>query len=267
MKNLKKTVLVGIDYTRSSQNAVKYAAMLATKHGHSLTLFHVFDIPLVNTYSGTFFISYPDLELSNQLKLNKYAAKLNKEYPGIDIKCFVTADSVKSTLQNINRKQDVFCVVIGLETKTRMAKFIYGTTGTDIAGRINSPVIIVPQSYTKHKLDKAVVAVDNEKSIHKNIINTCNTLKSAFKLKMQYLHVRTPDEILTDKKNTTKGITVKQIEAEDLQSGLASYNKQNKTDLTIIISHKHSALYRFFIETNTKTIAVQSGIPVLAIPK
>ncbi|MGZ3899800.1 MAG: universal stress protein [Bacteroidia bacterium] len=261
----KKTVLVGVDFTASSENAVKYAVLLAEKNKHSLTLFHVFDVPIVNTYSGSFFISYTDLQLSNQVKLNKYVEVLKKKHPKLEIKTLVKAGSVKYNLKEIENHRNIFCVVIGLETKTRISKFIYGTTGVDIAGKIKCPVIIVPKSYTDHRINQAVFAVDNKKSLHSPLLQKIDKLKEALNIKLKYVHIRTPEEILLDEKLETKKIKLDQIEASDFTGGMATYNKQNKIDLDIIASHSHSAIYKLFAETNTKSIALSSKIPVLVV--
>lgn len=264
-KTNKKTILVGVDYTPSSANAVKYAAMLAEKNKLSLTVFHVFDVPIVNTYSGAFFISYSDLELSNQLKLNKYVARLRENHPKIQVSAMVTSKNVKTNIKELGKRNDIFCVVMGLETKSKLSKFIYGSTGTDIAGRIDFPVIIVPKSYTNHKLNLMALAVDNKKSINAPLLKKTKELQSAFKCKIKYVHIRTPEEILPDKKIETKKISLEQIEADDFASGLTKFDKQNDVDLNVIVSHSHSPFYYFFVETNTKTIAFSSKIPILAI--
>ena len=56
--NSKQSILVGIDFTKSSENALNYAIMLAEKSKAALLLFHVFDTPIVHTNSGAYFVEY-----------------------------------------------------------------------------------------------------------------------------------------------------------------------------------------------------------------
>jgi hypothetical protein len=74
MKN-NKTILVGIDYTKSSENALNYAILLAEKSVSSIMLYHVYETPVVHTYSGAYFVSYPDIDKYNQEKLEKFKNK------------------------------------------------------------------------------------------------------------------------------------------------------------------------------------------------
>jgi nucleotide-binding universal stress UspA family protein len=260
----KKTILVGIDYTRSSHNAARYAIEMAEKTGYPVTLFHAFDLPIVNTYSGVFFVSYRELHVSNLLKLNRYTKGLKEHYPTVNITCLSNTDSVKEEISKLAAGGNIFCAVLGLETKSKISKLIYGSTGIDLAGKVNCPVIIVPRSYNRHRLGTIAVAVDNRKTLNAAILRKVKELGKALKCSLKYVHVRTPEEIIPEKMDI-KGIKIDQVEASDLATGVAEYTRKNKTDLTVVISHSHSVLYKLFNQTHTVTLALRSKTPVLVI--
>lgn len=269
-KEKNKTILVGIDYTKSSENALLYSIMLAKKSGASLLLFHVFDLPLIHTNSGPYFVSYSNMENEGDVaKLEKYKTDILSKFPKLKIEVMGSFNSIKQEIKNLYKHHDIDYVVLGLETKTKLSKFIYGTTGVDLAGKVDCPVIIVPEKYNQHQLLKMVVAIDNKKALKSRLISEIEELSTRFKVKKQYLHIKTEDEfLLVDEKAAKKSaekLKPVTIEAMDLKSGIIKYTNKNQPDAIVLISRSHSAWYNLFNETNTKQIAFSSKIPVISI--
>lgn len=262
--NSKSTILVGIDFTKSSENALNYAIMLAEKSKSALLLFHVFDTPIVHTNSGAYFVEYASLKHNNLARLESYKNNIQAKHPKLKMDVRTTFTSFKEEVKDLAKHAKINYVVLGLETKSKVSKFIYGTTGVDIAGKVDCPVIIVPEKYKEHKLEHSVLAIDNKNKQHAVILKKHQAFMKAHKCTSVNLHVRTEDELIVEKiKN--KELLVETIEAKDFKTGLAKYMKAKETDMVTLISHSHSFLYNMFAETNTKTIAFQSKVPVMSI--
>ncbi len=265
----KKKILVGIDYTKSSENALNYALMLAERSKATVVLLHVFQFPVVHTNSGLYVLDYKVAKKEDLTKLEHVKEKALKKYPKATIETINTTDSIKDFIKELVKKKEIDYVVLGLETKSAISKLIYGSTGIGLTSKIDCPVIIVPEKYKQHELVHAVITVDNKEHIKKHIIEKATDFTHAHKMNHQLLHVKTEDEFLmVYEKNTKKENEkwhVKTIEAPAFEKGIAKYVKDNRTDLVILFSHSHSAFYNFFNETNTKQIAFQSKIPVMSI--
>jgi nucleotide-binding universal stress UspA family protein len=262
-----KTILVGIDYTKSSDNALQYAILLAEKSNASLMLFHVYENPVVHLYSGAYFVDYDNVEKGNVEKLKKYKAKVLSTHPKLDIAILATDKSIKSSIKDLVEKHKISLVVFGLETKSKVSKFFYGTSGVKLASRIKCPVIIVPEDYKQHQLKHTVLAVDNNEHIKSKIVKKVKEFNSDLNLQNEFIHVKTEYEFLaiptTKIKKEQEKLKVKVIESENFVLGIKSYVSKNKVDLVIIISHSHSALYNLFNDSNTKLIAFESKKPVM----
>lgn len=260
----KETILVGIDFTKSSANALNYAIMLAEKTKASLLLFHVFDTPIVHANSGAYFVEYASLKSNNVARLEQYRNEVLKSHPKLKIDIRTSFASFKEEVNALAKIGKINYIVIGLETKSKLTKFIYGTTGVDIAGKVDCPVIIVPEKYKVHKLERTVLAIDNKNKQHAVVLKKHLGFVKKHKCKNVNLHVRTEDELLIEKiKN--KDLPVETIEAKDFKTGLIKYTRVNNIDLVTVISHSHSFLYNLFAESNTKQIAFQSKVPVMSI--
>lgn len=264
-----KTILVGIDYTKSSDNALNYATLLAKRNKASIMLFHIYETPVIHTYSGAYFISYKEMQGFNMARLNKYKQKVEEKHPGVKFETFSTYKSFKAGVSDLIKSRKVHYVVLGLESKSKFSKFIYGTTGLEVAGKISCPVIIVPERYKDHRLNKMVLAIDNQKTLETKLMQKVKDFSKNFKADLSALHVKTENEfmLIPHKKseNANKKWKVNTVEAKDFETGLFAYVKSNKVDLITLISHSHSLMYNLFNESNTKQIAFKTKVPIMSI--
>ena len=264
-----KTIIAATDFTPSSLNACLYAGMLAQKLNCKLTIFNLFDIPVVHSNSGLYFISFASQKKHSELKMEKFLKKITAKYPQLHIESFLTSGSFKMEVEDFVAKHKVEAVVMGLSAKSKLDKIIYGSHSTDVAGRINAQVIIVPDRYKKHKLNSALLSVDNnEKLYHSSLLGLENFVADS-KADLKVLHVRTEDELFIPQQKELKiaGVPCKvnTVRAKNIEKGIVNFSRKNKADLIAVLSKHHSVLYDLFAESHTKRIAFASKVPVMAI--
>lgn len=265
-----KKILVGIDYTKSSFNALDYAVGLARQSRSELLLFHVYDFPVVHTNAGLYMVDYKAIKREDLSRLEKIREKLIGDNPKIQVSVINSNLSFRTYVEELAAKKKIQVVVIGLETKSKISKFIWGTTGVDIAGKIDCPVIIVPETYRQHRYEKLMAAVDYKQDLKRVVVRKAEKFAKDHRMKCELLHIQTDDELDfgleagQHRKEAEKwGISI--FKAKAFPDGIKKYVSQNKTDLVVLFSRKHSLVYRLFNETNTKTIAFNSNIPVMSI--
>ena len=264
-----KTIIAGTDFSKSSINACKYAAVLAQKLNCKLTIFNLYDAPIIHSNMGMYGITYTYVRKTSEHKTAALIKNLNGLFPEIKINSFVSGGSFKDELKRFTKEHLIEAVVMGLETKSKLSKFIHGSHGVSVAGKINAPVIIVPEKYTKHLLEETLLTVDNnEKLNHTSLTGLEKFIKQA-KTNLHLLHIRTHHEIFAPVTNAIKingkkyAIDVRN--AKTLKNGIKNYCKEHPVDLIVIISKKHSIFYNLFSESNTQKLAFASSIPVMAI--
>jgi len=264
-----KTIIAGTDFTPSSVNACKYAALLAQKLNCKLTIFNLFDAPFIHSNVGLYGINYSSTRRNSLTKTQNLITQLNKLFPKVKINMFVTNGAFKDELETFSAEHHVEAAVMGLETKTKISKFIYGSHGIDVAGKIDAPVIIVPQSYKKHKISKFLLAVDNNERLRKASLKQFEKFLAESKAQVKLLHVRTEDEVFDPTVSVLringKETRIEIMQSKDIQDGIKKYCKKENIDMVGIISKRHSGFYNFFVESNTKKIAFVAKVPVMAI--
>lgn len=264
-----KTIIAGTDFSKSSINACKYAAALAQKLNCKLTIFNLFEAPILHSNSGMYGITYSSVRRTSDSKTTNLVKNLSELFPDITITSFVSNGSFKEELDTFTSKHLVEVVVVGLETKTKLNRFIYGSHGVEVAGKIDAPVIIVPEKYKKHKYENVLLTVDNNEKLHKTSLTKLESIVKQIKANMSTLHVRTYNDVFhpvfNKLKFNGKKLDIEVIHAKNLTNGLKNYSKDHPIDLTVVISKKHSVFYNLFSETNTKKIAFATSVPVMAI--
>jgi len=265
-----KTVIAGVDFTQSSYNAARYAAHLAQKAKCKLTLFNMFDVPLIHSNSGLYFMSYSSIRDTSVSRLEKFQHRLKKDFPRLEIDYFAATGSFREEISNFVKKHSVEYVVLGLATKNRFSKFLYGSHSVDLVGKVNSPVIIVPEQYKDHQVKKVVMAVDNKEKLHKAPLKRFEEFLKEQRARLEVVHVRSEDEIFDhDEKQSIlvnrKKYPVEMINEASLERGMKKYTLEKEADLIAIISRRHSVFYNLFNETHTKEIAFASKVPVMSI--
>jgi nucleotide-binding universal stress UspA family protein len=264
-----QTIVAGTDFTKSSLNACAYAAMLAEKYKCRLVLFNLLDISWIHANSGLFLLETYKERRKNEHKAKKQMEDLHAAFPKIEITTFVNEGSFKKEIKKFTENHHVKLIVMGLAEKNRFYKSLYGSHGVDIAGKLEAPVIIVPEQFKKHTLKHVVLAVDNSEKLHLSSLKEFEFLIKTTKPLVHVLHCRTKDELFEPVKKAIKlnnvNYKIEELVAKKLEKGIEKFSKENQVDLITIISKKHSFFYDLFAESNTRQIAFSAKTPVMAI--
>ncbi len=265
-----KTIIAGTDFTPSSINACKYAALLAQKLQCKLVIFNLFQAPILHSNSGLYGISYASVKKSSEQNSAEIIKSLSKDFPSVKTEVFSTTGGFEEELQAFTRRHQIRAVVMGLEAKNRISKFIWGSHGVNIAGKINAPAIIVPEKYKDHRLETMVIAVDNSDKLKTTSLKGIEAFAGALQSQVKLLHVRTPDEVINPAKTVAIKINKQKLEvavekSKSIEDGIRFFCRDHDIDLVTIISRKHSVFYNLFKESITKKVAFSARVPVMAI--
>lgn len=261
-----KTILVGVDFTKSSENTINYAIEIAKKSEAKILLFHTLTTPVMHTTSGLVFIDNENLYKGEENKINELKIKLSKKYPKIKFDIELTYDSIREKIKKLAIKNKISLAVLGLETKSRISKFIFGTTSADLTGKIDCPIITVPEKYKHHVIKKIIVAIDNKETISSHLSKRIHSTIKFLGAEVEYVHIKTEDELELGEKNRHP-FPITNIKSSNFQDGISTYAKKSKTDAIMLISHNYSAFHNLFLDSNSKKIILSSNIPVISIHK
>ena len=117
-----KTILVGIDFTKSSQNALQFAIKIAQKNNSKILLFHALSVPIVHTTSGLVFMDSKNFIKGEENKMLVLQTELSKKHPEIKFDTELTYDNIRERVENLSKKNKISLAILGLETKSKISK-------------------------------------------------------------------------------------------------------------------------------------------------
>jgi nucleotide-binding universal stress UspA family protein len=261
-----KTLLVGVDFTKTSDNTINYAIQIAKQSGSKLLLFHALTAPVIHTTSGLIFLDNDKAKKMAEKEMKDLINRLSKEHKGVKFDMEVTYDGIKDRVKKLAKNKKINLVVLGLETKTKIETFINRTTSLDLTGKIDCPIITVSEKYKKHNFKKMIVAIDNKETLKPGLSKRIHSLIDLLKMEAEFVHVITDDE-LQIKQTHNRQIKVTNINAADVKTGLSAYARKSKADLIMLISNKYGAFYSLFVDSHSKKMIMSSNIPVISVHK
>jgi nucleotide-binding universal stress UspA family protein len=261
-----KTILVGVDFTKSADNTIEYAISVAKKTESKILLFHAISVPVVHTTSGLVFIDGENNLKGEKKKMQELQVQLANKHPEIKFDYELTYDNIKEKVKKLSKKNKISLAVLGLENKSKVSKFLYGTTSVDLVGKIDCPIITVPEKHKHNDIKKIIIAIDNKESISSGLSKRIHSTIDFMGAVAEYVHIKTEDELELGEKNRHP-FPVTNIKSSDFQTGISNYAKKIKADAIMLISHNYSAFHNLFIDSNSKKIILSSNIPVISIHK
>ena len=261
-----KKILIPIDFSENSLNALRYAAAFAKSSGAHLTILHVADPEsLENDLKG-------NLAPEHLMGLLNQADYLN----GLTITSILENGNIPQVVFDEARKNDSDLIVMGTQGAGNVARNIVGTNTTHVIAKANCPVLAVPAQATFNTIRKVVMAVDMDHRADKiieEIVNLIKNLNAAILLAYvgkdhDTRFERDLLELVSGIKSRTgyERIISKVIHSSDFLPGITNYINDIEADILVMVTHHRGIFESIFDPSQTKLFAYHTTTPLLAIP-
>jgi nucleotide-binding universal stress UspA family protein len=258
-----KNVLVPIDYSDTSLNAAAYAVkMLTGIYGVNMILYHVFE--------KAEHAAAADSELK-KLKAALFEMGIVK----METVCEQDHDFV-SCLEKYVRENKTEMIIIGITGRNKIEQTFIGSNTLKIVQKNLCPVLIVPTGAKFVRLKNFSLAADFIQAPSAFAAGVIKNMLSSFFAKLHVVnvnpayHVSITEEyqkVKSEMDELFKGFEHEFyfIDLFDLQETINLFVNDHIIDMIITMPKDHSWLSALQGTTNTKRMAYQSRIPVLAI--
>jgi nucleotide-binding universal stress UspA family protein len=140
-------ILVGVDGSDPSIEALNYAANLAKNNESELILVSVIpEIPIL-AGSRNLIERMPELqsELESERKkiLEEHEKRLMKDYPSIKITSVIKRGSASKAIVDLSREENVDLIVMGNRGTGGITTWMLGSISRDVVESCTAPVLIV----------------------------------------------------------------------------------------------------------------------------
>ncbi|PUA79330.1 universal stress protein [Nocardioides currus] len=145
-------VVVGVDGTPASVNAMRYALRAATLSGGRVEVYHV--VPDVVPMTGVYPLPPDDFMAAGRSTLETTVAQAGPA-TAVEVDTHLCRGPVVKTLTTAGR--DAHAIVVGSDRRTAPMRLLTGNVSTGVAARAAVPVVSVPETWRADGSTRTVV--------------------------------------------------------------------------------------------------------------
>ncbi len=260
-------ILVPIDFSPTSINALRYAVTFAKSSGASISIIHVTEPDsLVNDIKG-------NLSPDHLLDLLKAEPFLN----GVELTSVFREGNIVNLILDEAKKSDIDLIIIGTRGTGTISRTLFGSNTTKVIRKAHCAVLSVPDEASYTPIRKVILAIDLEHRADKlieQIINLVKLQQSAILL--LYVGIdsdgrfeRQLEELTAHLKLQTsyKKILCKVIPSNEFHESLESLSSDIEANMLVMITHHRAIMESIFDPSQTQLYAFHTHLPLLVIPQ
>lgn len=272
-----KKIIVPVDFSENSENALQVAAMLAKKHNLALYPLHMLDIQDVSINES---VSYQHERTAFYLKLaeKRFKEFLKKDYlKDLEVVPLIKHYKVFSEVDSIASEVNADLIVMGSHGATGLKEFFVGSNTEKVVRYANLPVLVVKNNLPNVDFKDAVVATDfSEESVYafKNVLKTLDIFNAV----KHVIYVNLPNEnfkstvemqqmandfYMKVEGNTDRMISTNFICDRSIEDGILSFSNSIGADLITVITHGRKGLSHIFSGSVAEDVTNHAALPIM----
>ncbi len=269
-----KTILVPTDFSANAENALHYAAKIASKGSIKVILLHVFHWNPLHVHTNPE-LTKKELTNAETLHKTKLIRLMNKfRYSErIDIEPVVRQDLAVDGILKEAEDRQVDMIIMGTKGASGIQKVLFGSNTVRVIEKAHCPVISVPDKADYDQITKIAYACCFNKSEIESMERVAEIARF-FKAQLTILHIYSEsfeeekEEMSRFIEKIRKNIDYPDISFEllagyDVQEILEEYLKKGAADLLVLSTHQRDLLDKIIGKSITGNIVSRSKTPVL----
>ncbi|MFM2196429.1 MAG: hypothetical protein RL092_2029 [Bacteroidota bacterium] len=271
-----KLIILPTDFSPISDNAVKYAADIATTMGMNLMLVNVYQLPISFSEVPLVTISLDQIREISKNKLAELKQNLETITPG-SVKIYTESrlGDVGEEIIKLTETLSPFAIIMGTRGTSGAGRFFMGSNSISVISKVGVPVFVIPPGVRFRPFKKVGLATDLEAVVENTPVSKIKEVVQFFDAELHVLNVDyhrrhftpgTPGETLNmDSLLAGMNPMYDFIENKNIDEGLNDFAEKNNLDLLITLPKKHSMLERFFEKSTTRELIHETHIPIMCI--
>ena len=274
-----KTILVPVDFSDASADALRYTAELARCLNATIRLLYVYS-PQVSRHNPMSFLIKEEENQSKHNGIEKLRSLINalgERYSSVKFELRVESGGIADVILS-ESKIDIDLIAMGTQGVSSLGKMLLGTNTAEIIEKSSCPVLAIPKGTKPYAPTNIMFATDyapGDWASAKVLTEMARVLNAT----ITYLHVtRADDEDELDqeraqieeftgeiKKSTDfPRIKSKIISDNNVFMGLDSALQDSTVELLCLSTRKRSLIEKLYNPSVTRRMAIYTQVPLLA---
>lgn len=272
-----KTIIVPVDFSPASLNAVNYALDLAMAVKAGIALFHVYTFPMPVSEVPVAPLSIHELIEDAEKNMQQLkAGLLHKAGEAIKIYTRVEEGIFATQLQQYCLAIQPYAVIMGAFGKSALERVIFGSNTLSAMRSLSAPLLVIPPGTRFTSISRIGLACDLLNVTHSVHADKIISLVKEFNACLHVLHI-TPakhglasDEALQGSEWLREMLEeVKPVfhfmQHAKIEEAINEFSEKNNLDMLIIIPKSHGLLDSLLHKSHSKKMILQAHIPVMSI--
>ncbi len=272
-----KNILVPVDFSESSKNALRIAIGLAKMNNAKV---HMMNAVHIHT-------PQPDLTGGYLIEsiVNDYEEQVKQSFEELETEIVELQDVEHDSTRLISYLSDAIytcikeysidIVVMGTRQEHEEIEHLLGTHATDVIGFSEVPVLVIPGGSKKFSPKKIAFATDLESIKDTSKLESLKYFAEAFQANVTLFHVTSDLNLVAAKGHKIAeadkleeyfsglNYTVDIVEESKVVEGIFEFIKDHQIDLLAMMPRNHSIFEKIFKSSVTKKVAIDIEIPML----
>jgi nucleotide-binding universal stress UspA family protein len=272
-----QNILIPIDFSPCSKNALKVAVELAARWEAHLHLLNVIAMPAPHPDISSHVVIEPMLAEYHD-DVHKSFEKLEDEIPSLKLVNYHSKDvvgQVTLTIQEEIQSKKIDMVIMGTKgSHDRLERWL-GSISSEVISSCRIPIMVIPENVSHLEIRKIGYAADFQSITMPRKLEIVKLLMDTLGAELTVFNVHHSDEAMAFDKSSTAKILKKvighskfefgQVAVDKIDEGIIQFVDEEELDMLVMMPHRHGLLERIFHGSMTKKIAMQLRVPLLAI--
>lgn len=274
-----KRLLVPIDFSEQSKNALDFAAQVAKKGQLEILVINIIEGPHTYAFNtmGDGMINYTEDEFFLKQLYDKTTENLNNliaqnKYKGLKISAKVEVGNPYQSISKAIADHEASLVVMGSKGVSGLDEVLIGSNTEKVVRYATCPVITVKGDAKLIKI-KDIVFATNLQEDQSQIVKELKKLQALTDAKIHLVKVNTPNNFNTQrqieedfkeyiKKHHLKNVDTAIYNETSEEDGILGYAEDVKADLIAIATHGRTGLLHLLSGSIAEDVVNHSKIPV-----
>lgn len=270
-----KTVLLPIDFSENSRNAVDYAIDLFGDDECEFVLLNCYRTPHAG---ATMLVSIEDLmhnETINDLKEEKQRIIDNNPSAVLNIDVVAEFGDIIMGLNKVTRNRYVDVIVMGTKGASGVKEVIIGSNTAAVIKKVKRPIITVPENYKFTAPKHLVLAADYEETGSNDELKMLKAIATKYGSEISILNVHRELTIPNDDQVTNalefnkifEGIEHSFVDSveSDIAEGIENYINEHEVDILTLVSRERGFLETILRKSISKKMVMHAKCPTLVL--
>jgi nucleotide-binding universal stress UspA family protein len=271
-----KKMLVGVDFSDASANALAFAFRLNRYFIARMQVLHLFDIPIaVGDDSELYLRNYESYRKSFDDELWDFIRRNKGEYH-YETEVFSTSGGHYQGIVDFTRRHQPDLVIIGHKGTGGIRRILFGSVARYLLTHPPIPVLSIPLEFQPTDIKKILLTTDMSNLIPEKCCGFLKNFGDRIGAEIEIVHVKEKWEIslpveekIRDQIKSVFGKEVTILPAangESLSQVINNYVQTSHVDLLVTVPHFHTWIDRVLIGSETSSLVSVLKIPVMSLP-